>query len=147
MFMNIHSMRVGVFNMLRALTLSISVCICNWGQSSCKAMGGLHTLRGTEQDTHGRGRCILVYGRKRKILAEVWENPWRNECTHSEVAAHLQVPLSISYGKASLPAVPGQLVSICLPRGSAWNWNHIMVCAGISTDPEGQYQPFIKTYP
>lgn len=76
MFMNIQHLRVRVFNMPCALTLSISLCICKWGQSSSKAMGGLHTLRGTEQDTHGRCRCVLVYRRKGKILAERKSEKW-----------------------------------------------------------------------
>lgn len=48
-------------------------------------MGRLHTLRGTEQDTHGRGRYVVAYAR-RKALVEVWENPWKNECAHSEIS-------------------------------------------------------------
>lgn len=61
---------------------------------------------------------MVAYGRK-KALIEVWENPWRNECTHSEVAAHLQVILSSPYGRASLRGVPVQLASFYLPWGSA----------------------------
>lgn len=33
--------------------------------------------------------------------------------------------------EGALPAVPGQLISICLPQGSTQNGNHILVCAGI----------------
>lgn len=52
-------------------------------------------------------------------------------------------------GGAPRAGVPTHLPPFCLPRGSLHKieiWSrHVLVCAGIYVEPEGQQQLFIKT--
>lgn len=141
MFMTIRGMGVSVFNIPCALTLSTSLCIYSWGESS-----GWFTHLEKNRTGHVWERQVYCGVREEEESpGKVWENPWSSEYVHSVVAAHLQV-LSSSSGKASLPGAPEQPVPSCLPWASARNWNLYVPHPGLCWDFNGSWRSIAAFY-